>query len=125
MASILVIEDTVENWQLLELLITKAGHRAVHAVDGASGLAKLREAPFDLVLVDIYMPGMDGYELIRQVREDEQLQAGRYIAVTALAMDGDRDQILSAGFDEYIAKPIDVEQVFARFCALNGGETPA
>ncbi len=125
MARILVVEDTPENWQLLELLITKAGHEAVHATDGARGLAALQEQAFDLVLVDIYMPGMDGYELIRRVRADPALARGRYIAVTALAMEGDRQKILQAGFDDYIAKPIDVEGLFELFRGLPAGETPA
>ena len=120
MARILVIEDTDENWQLMELLIRKAGHEAVHAADAERALQLLREQPVQLVFVDIFLPGMDGFELIRQIRDDQQLARGEYIAVTALAMEGDRERILQAGFDDYISKPIDVEAVYGRLCAIPG-----
>jgi CheY-like chemotaxis protein len=109
MARILIIEDNQANMQLIVYLLRAFGHEAVEAVDGESGLAAaLRELP-DLILCDLQMPGIDGYEVAQRIRLDPSLKGISLVAVTAYAMVGDRDRVLSAGFTGYIPKPINPE----------------
>ncbi|MFZ2853881.1 MAG: response regulator [Rhodocyclaceae bacterium] len=115
MANILVIEDNPENLELMTFLLQAFGHATTPADDGEQGLAALaRQAP-DLIVSDIHLPGIDGYEVARRVKNQAAHQNIPLVAVTALAMVGDRDKVLAAGFDGYISKPIDprkfVEQV--------------
>ena len=106
MARILVIEDSPENLELMSYLLQAFGHVAVRAADGEQGVAAMqREAP-DLIICDIHLPNMDGYEIARYVKGSPAFGAIPLVAVTALAMVGDRDKVLAAGFDGYIAKPI-------------------
>ena len=90
-------------------LLRAFGHEALQAHDGAEGIELVRAERPDLVLLDIHMPRMDGYEVVRQLRQDPHCGRIPLIAVTALAMVGDREKILGAGFNGYIAKPIDPE----------------
>jgi two-component system, cell cycle response regulator len=106
---ILVIEDNPANLDLMTYLLSAFGHTPLTADDGEAGLAAAQgEAP-DLIICDVQLPGMDGYEIARWLKSHPQTQAIPLIAVTALAMVGDRDKMLKAGFDGYIAKPIDPE----------------
>jgi two-component system cell cycle response regulator len=104
---VLVVEDNPINRDLLEYLLGALGFEALSAVDGATGLAAAQRERPDLILCDIHMPGIDGIEFARRVKADPALAATPLVAVTALAMVGDRDRILAAGFDGYVAKPID------------------
>ena len=109
MAKILVIEDNPTNLQLMVYLLQAFGHTPLEAVDGETGLTMIqREAP-DLILCDIHLPGIDGFEVANQLKNHPTLKLIPRVAVTALAMVGDRDRILSAGFDGYITKPITPE----------------
>ncbi len=109
MARILVIEDNRENRELMVYLLRAFGHTVMEANDGERGIeTALREQP-DLILCDIHLPGVDGYEVARALRANPRLRARPLIAVTALAMVGDRAKGLAAGFDEYIPKPIEPE----------------
>ncbi len=106
-ARILVIEDNAANLELMRYLLHAFGHEPLAAQDGAGGLARAgAEAPA-LILCDVQMPGMDGYAVLRAIRSDARLASIPVVAVTALAMVGDRDKAIAAGFDGYIAKPID------------------
>ena len=109
MARILIIEDNAANMQLMVYLLNAFGHTVLEAMNGEIGLATTRQALPDLVLCDLQMPGMDGYEVARRFKLDPHLVAIPLIAVTAYAMVGDRDKVLSAGFDGYIPKPINPE----------------
>lgn len=106
---ILVVEDTPENLELMTYLLKAFGHAALVARDGASGVALAREAQPDVVVMDLQMPLLGGLEAAAQLRSDPLTAGIPLVAVTAYAMVGDRDKILSAGFDGYIAKPIDPE----------------
>jgi CheY-like chemotaxis protein len=92
-----------------------AGHvdSMVEAGNGREALEKIRETRPDLVLLDIQMPEMDGYEVVREIRRDPALQDLRVIAVTAFAMQGDREKALEAGFDDYVTKPVNFTQLKA------------
>ena len=109
MARILIIEDNAANMQLMAYLLNAFGHTVLEAVNGKIGLATARQTLPDLVLCDLQMPGMDGYEVARRFKHDPDLIDVPLIAVTAYAMVGDRDKVLSAGFDGYIPKPINPE----------------
>lgn len=106
-ARIAIIEDNPDNLELMRYLLAAAGHELIVAIDGLEGLGMLQRDPPDLILCDVQLPGIDGFELLRRVRADERLRALPMIAVTSLAMVGDRDKALEAGFDGYLSKPID------------------
>jgi CheY-like chemotaxis protein len=108
-ARILVIEDNTANLDLMVYLLGAFGHIAVSARDGEEGLRAAAQVKPDLILCDIHLPKMDGYELVRRLKNDPNCCSIPIVAVTALAMVGDRDHVLRAGFDGYLPKPIDPE----------------
>jgi CheY-like chemotaxis protein len=108
-ARILVIEDNTANLYLMVYLLGAFGHIAVSARDGEEGLRAAAQVKPDLILCDIHLPKMDGYELVRRLKNDPNCCSIPIVAVTALAMVGDRDHVLRAGFDGYLPKPIDPE----------------
>ena len=108
-AKVLVIEDNVANRELMLYLLQAFGHGTVSAADGLEGFEKARFESPDLIVCDIQLPRMDGYELAAKLKGHLSLKEIPLLAVTAFAMVGDRDKILAAGFDGYIPKPIDPE----------------
>jgi CheY-like chemotaxis protein len=117
-AHILVVEDNESSLELMVYLLQAFGHTLLTARDGLEGLEVARRERPDLILIDIYMPRMDGYKLVQQLKNDPALYTTPLVAVTALAMVGDRDKALAAGFDGYIAKPIDPEMLEAQVKAF-------
>lgn len=117
-ARILVIEDHAANLDLITYLLRAFGYDVVCATDGASGLAAAASGDFDLVLSDVLMPDMDGFEFARLFRADARVGKTPLVAVTALAMTGDREKILRAGFDGYISKPIDPQKFAVQISSL-------
>ncbi len=113
MKKILIVEDVELNRDLLVQLLEDA-YQLVEAADGPQGLELARRERPDLVLLDISLPGMDGYEVARQLRADPELGRTPLIAVTAHAMAGDQERIFQQGFDDYIAKPIDEDELWAK-----------
>lgn len=109
MARILIIEDNPENMQLMMYLLTAFGHTVLETTLGEKGLRLAKEEAPDLILCDLHMPGMDGYEVAKRLKLDPQLAAIPLVAVTAYAMVGDREKVLAAGFNGYIPKPINPE----------------
>lgn len=105
-ARILIIEDNPTNMELMAYLLDAFGYIPLMAYDGEEGLAVARAARPDLILCDVHLPKYDGYAVVRSLRSDPVLHATPAIAVTALAMVGDRERLLDAGFDGYISKPI-------------------
>lgn len=112
MARILVVEDNATNLQLMLYVLKAFGHTTASAMDGLTGLETLGRERFDLVLCDVLMPGIDGFEFARRYKADG-VNAAPLVAVTALAMVGDKERLLAAGFDGYISKPIDPETFHA------------
>ncbi len=108
-ARILVIEDNPTNLDLMTYLLTAFGHTALTAHDGAAGLQAAQDERPDMIICDMQLPVMDGYEVARWLKSHSDLRTIPLVAVTALAMVGDRDKVLAAGFDGYIAKPITPE----------------
>ena len=108
-ARILIIEDNPANLELMTYLLRAFGHVVLAAEDGRQGLeAACRERP-DLIICDVQLPDVDGYEIARWLKNNPELRLTPLVAVTALAMVGDRDRVLAAGFDGYLAKPINPE----------------
>jgi CheY-like chemotaxis protein len=105
-ATILVIEDNPANIRLVEYILCAHGYEPLLATSGAEGLQIAAEAKPDLILLDIRMPHMDGYEVVARLKQME-LEGAKIVAVTASAMVGDRERITAAGFDGYIQKPLD------------------
>jgi CheY-like chemotaxis protein/HPt (histidine-containing phosphotransfer) domain-containing protein len=117
---ILVAEDNAVNQKLAMALLEKAGHRVSLAVNGSEVVTMWREGDFDLILMDVQMPEVDGFEATRQIRLQEQT-TGRHVpivATTAHAMTGDRERCLLAGMDEYLSKPIHRQELLAVLARL-------
>ena len=107
MAKILIVEDSPDNMKLFRTLLTLKGHEVAGLAGGDGLLEVIEQGSPDLILMDIQLPGKDGFELLREVR-GSPFGTMRVIALTAHAMAGDRERALQAGFDGYITKPIDV-----------------
>ena len=108
MATILIIEDSPDNMMLFRTVLSLKGHKIVGLPGGDDLFATLAVGRPDLVLMDIQMPGKDGFALLAELRASDYKDL-RVIALTAHAMAGDRDRALEAGFDGYISKPIDIK----------------
>lgn len=106
---VLVIEDNRANLLLTTHLLAAFNHTPLEATDGETGLALARREKPDLILCDVQLPDIDGTEVARRLKEDVETRRIPLVAVTALAMAGDRESLLSAGFDGYITKPIEPE----------------
>jgi two-component system cell cycle response regulator DivK len=105
--SILLIEDNEQNRYLATFLLTRHGHRVVTANDGPQGIALARLCDPVMILLDIQLPRMDGYEVARALRQIDALRDIAIVAVTSYAMAGDRERALEAGCNGYLEKPID------------------
>jgi two-component system, cell cycle response regulator len=112
-AHILVIEDNAANLQLMTYLLEAFGHRTDAARNGDEGVEKAAHGGYDVIVSDIQLPGRDGYAVARAIREQAGSVRVSLVAVTAFAQVGDREKVLSAGFDGYISKPI-VPETFVR-----------
>jgi CheY-like chemotaxis protein len=114
MARILVIEDNADNRELMSYLLTAHGHDIESAADGELALAALTGNRFDLIICDVHLPKVDGLQIVATVKSTDALRSVPIVAVTALAMVGDRERLLAAGFDAYVPKPIDPESFVAQ-----------
>jgi two-component system, cell cycle response regulator len=106
-ARILIIEDNTTNMTLMVYLLEAFGYSVASAADGEEGWQAAQQEPADLIVCDVHLPKRDGYEVVKLLKAEPKLQAVPVIAVTALAMVGDREKMLEAGFDGYIGKPIE------------------
>jgi CheY-like chemotaxis protein len=120
---ILLAEDNLVNQMLAVRLLEKRGHHVQVAGDGREALEKLKTADFDLVLMDVQMPEMDGFEATAAIREREKATAGSHqivIAMTAHAIAGDRERCLRAGMDGYVSKPFRLAELLKEIEVLTG-----
>jgi two-component system cell cycle response regulator DivK len=106
MAKILIIEDNEQNLYLETFILQKNGHEIVQARSGETGITLAAQKLPDLILLDIQLPGMDGYTVAQELRKNPEISQVPIIAVTSYAMTGDRERILEAGCTSYIEKPI-------------------
>lgn len=109
--TILYIEDNPGNRLLVKRILEVEGYKVVEAISGLDGLSVAESMQLDLILVDINLPELDGYELTRRLKQIKHLVGVPIIAMTANVMKGDREKSLAAGCDGYIQKPIDVDQL--------------
>lgn len=110
---VLVVEDNDKNMKLVRDVLSVSGYCPLEASSGEEALVLAAGAAPALVLMDIQLPGMDGMEALRRLREDERTAGIPVLALTAQAMEGDRERFLAAGFDGYLSKPIDVTELVA------------
>ena len=118
---ILVVEDNPDNMYVMDRILTHRGYTVREATSGEEALRILASGGYDLVLMDMQMPGLDGYGAVRALRE---LPGGRdvpVIAVTASSMPGDRERTLEAGCTDYLAKPIDTRELVRLIAQYLGG----
>ena len=108
---VLVVEDNEKNMKLLQDLLRASGYRTLAATTGDRAIELASEHQPDLLLMDIRLPDIDGVEALSRLRADERTASIPVLAVTAQAMHGDRERFLDAGFDDYIAKPVDVRRL--------------
>jgi PAS domain S-box-containing protein len=124
-ARVLLVEDNAINREIALTILDRAGIVVRVACDGREALEMLEREPFDGVLMDCQMPVMDGYEATRALRRQPRWQSLPVIAMTANAMVGDREKVLAAGMNDHVAKPIDVEQLFAAMARWIRPSAPA
>ena len=119
---ILLVEDNILNQRVVTFSLKKYKHEVVIANNGVEAIEKFRESKFDVILMDIMMPVMDGIEATVKIREIERLDQIEWrtpiIALTANTMDNDRDKCISYGMDEFIAKPFDIDKLNSIFTDL-------
>lgn len=113
---VLVVEDVIDNQMLTKLYLARKGMKVQFANNGAEGVDKALAEEFDLILMDMQMPVMDGYTATRQLREKGYVRP--IIALTAHAMKEDRDRCLDAGCDEYLTKPLDSNALYGAIARI-------
>ena len=118
MPKILIVEDDELNRDSLRRLLRRRGFEIVLAVDGEDGVATARAEAPDLILMDMSLPVVDGWEATRRLKADPAVQATPIIALTAHAMTTDRDKALAAGCDDFDTKPIDLDRLLPKIHAL-------
>jgi len=122
-ARVLVADDNPAGLELVREGLSKFVSSIIEASDGREALEKIRESRPDLVLLDIQMPEMDGYQVLREIRSDPALKGLRVVALTAFAMQGDRERALEAGFDDYITKPVNIAMLKAQLEVAEGSRS--
>lgn len=123
---ILIADDNLVNLRLARSLLAKQGHSAVTVGSGREALAALEQQSFDLVLMDVQMPDMDGFETTKAIRARERTSQRHLpiVAMTAHAMSGDRERCLAAGMDSYVTKPVDASKLFIAIADALQNMTP-
>ena len=121
MAKILLVEDNEMNRDMLSRRLERKGYEVEMAVDGRQGVDKAKTLAYDLVLMDMSLPEIDGWEATRELRADPATKELPIIALTAHAMSGDREKALEAGCNDYDTKPIELNRLLGKMEALLGG----
>jgi len=125
MARILLVEDNEMNRDMLSRRLQRKGFEIEMAVDGKSGVTMGRAGKYDLILMDMSLPEIDGWEATRQLRAAPETADVPIIALTAHAMAGDREKALEAGCNDYDTKPIELDRLLGKMAALLGNEGEA
>jgi two-component system, cell cycle response regulator DivK len=124
MPKILLVEDNEMNRDMLSRRLTRRGFEVGIAVDGREGIEEAKSGGYDLVLMDMSLPEIDGWEATRQLRADPHTQDLPIIALTAHAMAGDREKAMEAGCDDYDTKPIELARLLGKIEALLAAGAP-
>ena len=120
MPRVLLVEDNEMNRDMLSRRLIKQGYEVVMAVDGGQGVAMARAEAYDIILMDMSLPVIDGWEATRQIRATPGLDRIPIIALTAHAMAGDRDKAMEAGCSDYDTKPVEIARLLGKMTALLG-----
>lgn len=120
MTKILLVEDNELNRDMLSRRLSRRGYVVIVAENGEQGLELVRSESPDLVLMDMSLPGIDGWEATRRLRADPEIAGVRVIALTAHAMAGDRERALEAGCDDYDTKPVEMDRLLLKITTLLG-----
>ncbi len=118
MAKILLVEDNELNRDMLERRLLRKGFQVILAANGEESIAKAAQDRPDLILLDLSLPGIDGWEATRRIKADDETAVIPIIALTAHAMTGDREKALAAGCDEYDTKPVELERLLGKIQRL-------
>ena len=121
---VVVVEDNERNMKLFREVLESSGYRTLEAETGERAVALTAEHRPDLVLMDIHLPDIDGVEALRRLRADERTASVPVLALTAQAMEGDRERFLAAGFDGYLSKPVNIADLLdavRRYCEGGSG----
>ncbi len=118
MAKILLVEDNEMNRDMLERRLLRKGFQVILAANGEEGIARAAEDSPDLILMDLSLPGIDGWEATRQIKADDETAVIPIIALTSHAMTGDREKALAAGCDDYDSKPVELERLLGKMQRL-------
>ena len=114
MTKVLVVEDTPLNMELVTDILESQGFTVDKAENGEEAIKKAKSDAYDLILMDISLPGIDGIEATKAIKSEPEYRDVPVIALTAFAMRGDRERLLGAGFKDYVPKPIDVPEFIER-----------
>ncbi|PKQ37818.1 MAG: two-component system response regulator [Actinobacteria bacterium HGW-Actinobacteria-1] len=117
---ILLVEDNPQNRYLVTFLLEKNGYDVVVAEDGEEAISAVAEHVPDLILMDVQLPKLDGYEATRRIKSDQRFASIPLVALTAHSMKGDRGKAMAAGCDDYVTKPVDADQLIGRIKDLLG-----
>ncbi len=120
MAKVLLVEDNELNRDMLSRRLNRRGYDVVFAVDGAQGIEMARSEKPDIILMDMSLPVMDGWEATRHVKSDDAMRNVPVIALTAHTMSGDREKALAAGCDDYDTKPVELDRLIGKIERLLG-----
>lgn len=118
MKRILIVEDTDHSRELLRSVLENLGHLVIEASDGQEALGRIQEQTPDLILLDLKIPPPNGYEVLKEVRNNARSSSVPIVALTAQAMLGDREKALAAGFNGYLTKPIALAQLRSEVARL-------
>lgn len=125
MANILVIDDDLDLQQMLRLMLQRGGHKVITTGEGNDGLAKAKQLKPDLAIVDVMMPGMNGFQVVRQMRSDPDTANTAILVLTARAQAVDREAALAARADDYMAKPVSPNELLSKVNELLAHRTQA
>jgi len=123
MAKILLVEDNEMNRDMLSRRLERRGYELILAVDGEEGVARAKADAPDLVVMDLSLPGIDGWEATRQLKAADETRSIPVLALTAHAMAGDRERALEAGCDDFDTKPVDLPRLVDKIEGLLGGRS--
>jgi two-component system, cell cycle response regulator DivK len=118
MARILLVEDNEMNRDMLSRRLQRRGYEVIIAIDGAEGLTEAQTQTPDLILMDMSLPVLDGWEATRRLKAAPETRAIPIIALTAHAMSGDREKVMEAGADDYDTKPIEIDRLLGKIQSL-------
>lgn len=120
MTTILLVEDNELNRDMLSRRLARQGYQVLQAVDGGEAIARASDSAPDLILMDLSLPVIDGWEATRRLKADEATRRIPVIALTAHAMAGDREQAMAAGCDDFDTKPVELPRLLEKIAALLG-----